>query len=104
VANATTTNAPSEGLRASISDLTDEGFELEERLSAFLANVRKAGQDFDAEVRHLDDSDERYQSAAVESGLGTLHAIEEHMLDIFADELWWHLPDSEQVQSAGAAA
>jgi hypothetical protein len=65
--NATTTDAPSEGLRASISDLTDDGFELEEKLSAFLASVRKAGQDFDAEFRHLDDSDERYQSAAIES-------------------------------------
>jgi hypothetical protein len=96
VQDATTTGAPSEGLRASISNITDEGFELEERLTAFLADVRKAGQDFDAEVRYLDDDDERYQSAAVDSGLGTLHAIEEHMLDVLADIVWFPLPDAER--------
>lgn len=94
MANATTTSAPSDGLRALISNLTDQGFELEEKVAAFLADVRKAGQQFDAEVGGLADGDDAYQQAALESGLGTVHAIEEHLLDVLASELWWHLPDS----------
>jgi len=104
VANATTTSAPSEGLRALISNLTDQGFELEEKVAAFLADVRKAGQAFDAEVRGLDDGDEAYQQAALDSGLGPVHAIEEHLLDVLACELWWHLPDSwREPEEADAA-
>jgi hypothetical protein len=104
VANATSTSAPSEGLRETITDLTDHGFELEEKLAAFLADVRKAGQKFDAEVCDLDDGDERYQNAALESGLGTLHAIEEHLLDVLAAELWWHLPDTWREPEEAEAA
>ena len=104
MANATTTSAPSEGLRALISDLTDQGFELEEKVAAFLAEARKAGQAFDAEVRHLDDGDEAYQQAALDSGLGTVHAIEEHLLDVLASELWWHLPDSWREPEEAEAA
>jgi hypothetical protein len=99
-----TTSAPSEGLRALISNLTDEGFELEERVAAFLADVRRAGQQFDAEVRELDDGEVVYQQAALESGLGTLHAIAEHLLDVLACELWWHLPDSWREPEEAEAA
>jgi hypothetical protein len=104
VANATSTSAPSDGLRARISKLTDDGFELEEKVAAFLAEVRKAGQALDAEVRHLDDGDEEYQRAARGSGLGMLHAIAEHLLDVLASELWWHLPDSWREPEEAEAA
>ena len=104
MANATSTSAPSEGLRALISNLTDEGFELEERVAAFLAEVRRAGQQFDAEVRDLDDGEAVYQQAALESGLGTVHAIGEHLLDVLACELWWHLPDSWREPEEAEAA
>lgn len=104
MANATTTSAPSEGLRALISNLTDEGFELEEKVAAFLANARKAGQQFEAEVGPLDDNDAAYQQAALESGLGTVHAIAEHLLDLLACELWWHLPDSWREPEEAEAA
>ena len=104
MANATTTSAPSEGLRALISNLADEGFELEEKISAFLADVRRAGQAFDAEVAGLDEGEVAYQQAALESGLGTVHAIAEHLLDLLASELWWHLPDSWREPEEAEAA
>jgi hypothetical protein len=96
VAHATTTDAPSQRLRDFITNLADEGYELEDKLGTFLASAHQAGEFFDAEVRDLDDSDERYQAAAVESGLGRLHAIREHMLELLVDALWFCVPAEEQ--------
>jgi hypothetical protein len=92
VANATTTDAPSQRLRDFITNLIDEGHELEDKVNAFLASVRKAGEFLAEETQGLDDDDERFQTAATESGIGTLHAIEEHLLDALVDGLWWRLP------------
>jgi hypothetical protein len=96
VANATTTDAPSQRLRDFITNLIDEGHELEDKVNTFLASVRKAGEFLADETQGLDDDDERFQTAATESGIGTLHAIEEHLLDALVDGLWWHLPDTWQ--------
>ncbi|MDQ1439265.1 MAG: hypothetical protein QOK43_2894 [Acidimicrobiaceae bacterium] len=87
MANATTHDAPSQALRDSIANATEEGLELERLLINFAGNVRQAGIDFDAEVSDLDDSDPRYQHAAVRSGLGVLHAMVEQMADILSEAL-----------------
>jgi hypothetical protein len=104
VANATSTSAPSEGLRESITALAVEGLDLAQRLAGFLASVRAVEQAFDAEVRTLADEDDRYQAAASESGLGGVHALEEHMLDMLLDVLWLRLACVEQPDPIGEAA
>lgn len=104
MANATSISAPSEGLRETITALTVEGLDLAERLACFLSSVRLAERAFDAEVETLSDQDDHYQAAAIESGLGGVHAIEEHMLDMLLDILWYHLACVEQPDPIGEAA
>lgn len=70
---------PSKELCDLIANLTEEGLELVRRLIAFADDYRKASNDFDLEVEGLDQDDERYQAAAVRSGLPVLHATVEQM-------------------------
>jgi len=57
----TTTTAPSQALRDLVANVTDEGLELLRRMTAFAADVRQAGRDFDAEAADLGHT--AYQSA-----------------------------------------
>lgn len=78
---------PSQVLRDSIANATDEGLELERLLVNFAANVRQAGRDLSAELDGIHCNDPRYQHAAVRSGLSVLHAIAEQMADILNEAL-----------------
>jgi hypothetical protein len=79
----TTTTAPSQALRDLVANVTDEGLELLRRVTAFAADVRQAGRDFDAEAAELGHT--AYQAAAVRAGLGVLHALAEQMADALAE-------------------
>jgi hypothetical protein len=91
---------PSQELRDSIANATEEGLEVERLLINFASNVRQAGRDFEAEVADLDDTDARYQRAAVRSGLGVLHSMVDQMVDVLAEALG----DPEEIDPEGAVA
>lgn len=80
-------DVPSQVLRDSIANATDEGLELERLLVDFATNVRQAGRDLSVELEGIQCSDPRYQHAAVRSGLSVLHAIAEQMADILSEAL-----------------
>jgi hypothetical protein len=100
MANTTENHAPSQALRDSIANATEEGLEVERLLINFAANVRQAGRDFEEEVADLDDWDPRYQRAAVRSGLGVLHSMVEQMVDVLAEALG----DVEEIDAEAAVA
>lgn len=79
MATAIAAEVPSKELCDLVANLTEEGLELVRRLLAFADDYRKASADFDLEVEGLDQDDERYQAAAVTSGLPVLHAMVEQM-------------------------
>lgn len=80
-------DVPSQALRDAIANATEEGLEVERLLISFASNVRQAGRDLDQELAGLDDTDARYQRAAVRSGLGVLHSMVEQMADVLSEAL-----------------
>lgn len=75
----TTNGVPSQALRDRVATLTDEGFELLRRVTAFAAEAIEVGADFDREVEAASLTEGQYQSAAVLAGLGLLHSAAEQM-------------------------